>query len=216
MLAGTNLSAVPAALRAPLLPLRRISLRTIAWSFLLGVAMLGPALLVVSWLPVAPLTQHQVLKIAQNLPPVVLASVIVGPLMEEAVFRGLIIQLGRRYLPLSLPVAFSLLLFAAIHFPKGWAVVVVAAPMAAVFTWLALRSGSLWSGFICHAAFNLTGFVCTAYFGIYEKYISHPFGSVPVNFFRGSIPAGWLALSAGLAVIAVGMLRREFARPSAA
>lgn len=215
-LSGYHPSAVPAAQPVPLLPLRRISLRTIIWSFLLGVAMLGPGLLLVSLLPVAPLTPHQVLKIAQNLPLVVLASVVVGPLMEEMIFRGLIIQLGRRYLPLSLPVVFSLGLFAVIHFPKGLAVVVVAAPLAAVFTWLALRSRSLWTGFICHAAFNLTGFVCTAYFGIYEKYLAHPFGNVPVNFFRGSIPAGWLVLSFVLAIAAVAMLRREFARPASA
>jgi membrane protease YdiL (CAAX protease family) len=212
MLTGFLQSAVPAVQPAPLLPLRRISLRTIIWSFLLGVGLLGPGLLLVSWLPVAPLTAHQVLNIAQNLPQVVLASVVVGPLMEEVVFRGLIIQLGRRYLPLALPVVFSLLLFAVIHFPKGLAVVAVAAPLAAVFTWLALRSRSLWTGFICHATFNLTAFVSTAYFGIYEKYIAHPFGDVPVNFFRGSIPAGWLVLSAVLVVSAVAMLRREFAR----
>lgn len=216
MLTGLHPSAVPAAQPAPLFPLRRIALRTVIWSFLLGVAMLGPGLLIVSWLPVAPLTPHHVLKIAQHLPLVVLASVVVGPLLEELIFRGAIIQLGRRHLPLALPVGFSLLLFAVIHLPKGLAVVAVAAHLAAVFTWLALRSCSLWSGFICHAAFNLTAFVCTAYFGIYEKYLAHPFGDVPANFFRGSIPAGWLVFSGILAVAAGAMLRREFARPGSA
>lgn len=213
MLAGLSPATVRVAQPHPLLPFRPISLRVAIWAFLLGVATLAPALLVIGQLPVAPLTDHQVRMIAQNFTLVILGSVIVGPLLEEMIFRGAILQLGRRHRGLAVAVGFSILLFAGIHFPKGLAVVVVAVPMAALFTWLAVRSGSLWTGFICHAAFNLTGFVCTAAFGIYDRYLVQPAGRAPVNFFGDAIPPAWLALSAVLAGAAVVMLRREFSRP---
>lgn len=199
---------------APFVPLRRISLRTAIWSFLLGVALLCPALHLVALFPIPAITPHKIRLIAQHLPFVVLGSVVVGPLLEEVIFRGCIIQLGRRYLPVSVAVIASVVLFSVIHFPKGAGIVVLALPLGGLFTWMALQSRSLWPGFICHAAFNLAGFIFTASLGIYEKAMAHASDPTAASPFRDSVPPGLMAISGLLAVAGVMVLMRDFARSS--
>jgi len=215
-LADTSSLAAPASRSEPAIPFRRISVRTAIWSLLLGAAFVCPALLLLRHLPVAPLTAEKLLKIAQYFPLVVLGSAILGPVMEEIIFRGAIIQLGRRRLPVAVPVVFSVLLFAGIHLPKGLGVVVLAVMAGGLLTWMALRSHSLWPGLLCHVAFNTTAFILTAAFGIMEKVLALPVGSAPNSAFADAVPLGATALSVVLIVSALVMLRREFARPASA
>lgn len=212
-LAGFSAPKAPVFRLTPLVPLRKISVRTAIWSLLLGVSLVCPALLLLALFPVPALSPHKVLQVAEHLPMVILGSVILSPLLEELIFRGAILQFGRRHLPVALAVAVSAVLFSALHLPKGLGILVAALPAGVLLAALALRSGSLWPGFLCHAAFNLTAFVCTASFGIMEKSMSHSAGHPPASIITDSIPLGWLALSGPLAIAAAAMLTRDFARP---
>ena len=94
-------------------------------------------------------------------PAVVLALlpvvVLIGPLVEELLFRGALLSVLRTRLGDGWAIAVSAILFGAVHLPDlGW--LWYAVPnlvLIGVFcAWLRVRSGSIWPGFVAHAANN--------------------------------------------------------------
>lgn len=83
--------------------------------------------------------------------------VLVGPLVEEVLFRGALLSVLRTRLGDGWAIAVSAIVFGAVHLPDlGW--LWYAVPnlvLVGVFcAWLRVRSGSIWPGFIAHAANN--------------------------------------------------------------
>lgn len=84
-------------------------------------------------------------------------SVVVAPVAEEVLYRGLLVGIGieRGYSPLVVG-AGSLLAFASMHvFTAGFAGVVNAFLLGALLTWLRLRFDNLVGAWLFHAANNL-------------------------------------------------------------
>lgn len=95
---------------------------------------------------------HIVMRVA--LLPVV---VLVGPAVEELLFRGALLSLLRRRLGDGWAIAISAIVFGTVHLPDlGW--LWYAVPnliLVGVFcAWLRVRSGSIWPAFVTHAANN--------------------------------------------------------------
>lgn len=97
-----------------------------------------------------------------------LAAVTLGPLVEEVLFRGVLLSalLGFRRPPNTSPtsartltaVAISAILFGLVHLPDLgylWYAVPNLALLGAAAAWLRLRSGSLWPAVLAHGVNNL-------------------------------------------------------------
>lgn len=82
-------------------------------------------------------------------------TVVLAPVAEELLFRGLLM---RKLLSLGAPVAIagSAIVFAAWHVSPA---VVPLVGVGAVLAWLYLRSATLWQPIIFHTIFNLVSFV---------------------------------------------------------
>ncbi|KRE88361.1 abortive infection protein [Frateuria sp. Soil773] len=90
--------------------------------------------------------------------PLALLVVSAGPLVEELLFRGVLLSALLRRMPAGGAMAVSSLLFAAVHLPDLnylWYAVPNLALLAAVLAWLRLRSGSLWPSVLAHGVNNL-------------------------------------------------------------
>jgi membrane protease YdiL (CAAX protease family) len=184
------------------------------WSLLLGIALLCPALLFLTLFPVSlpTPTQPDTLKFALFPGTMVLLHVLLGPLLEEVVYRGLFLQLARRYMPAWIAIVLSSAIFAATHFMKGAAVTLLAFPMGCLFAWMTLRTRSLFPGFLCHAVFNYVGVLSVVawLFSTSEKVLAMASNTkIPVT---ELFPVWWIVLSIVMTVISSIMLRREFAR----
>ena len=192
-------------------PHRRITAKTIGLALLLGFAAVCPAMMIASLFPVSWLARHQYEAAAAAPLGAILTHVLLGPLLEEIIYRGLLLQLARRYVPTWLAVVLSSGLFAATHFMGGWALVVPVFGMGCVLSWLAMRSHSLYTSFLCHVTFNLTsGFIVAPMFVLAQKLSAvSPGGKIT---FTGIFPAWWVVLSILLAVITVQLLAREFSQ----
>jgi membrane protease YdiL (CAAX protease family) len=84
--------------------------------------------------------------------------VTVGPLVEELLFRGVLLSALLRRLPAGWAVAACSLLFALVHLPDLgflWYALPGLALLAAALAWLRLRSGSIWPAVLAHGANNL-------------------------------------------------------------
>lgn len=94
--------------------------------------------------------------------PLVLVVVSAGPLVEELLFRGVLLSALLQRMPVGWAVAASSLLFACMHLPELgylWYAVPSLALLAAVLAWLRLRSGSLWPAVLAHGVNNLLAVV---------------------------------------------------------
>jgi membrane protease YdiL (CAAX protease family) len=95
--------------------------------------------------------------------PLVLVVTSLGPLVEELLFRGVLlsaliqpawIQRWR----VGWAVTLSSLAFALVHLPGlhwQWYALPQLMLLALALTWLRLRSGSIWPGVLAHGAYNL-------------------------------------------------------------
>ncbi|TAK98618.1 MAG: CPBP family intramembrane metalloprotease, partial [Verrucomicrobia bacterium] len=102
-------------------------------------------------------------------------------------------------------------IFAATHFTGGLGWMLPTFAMGCVFSWLVVRTGSLYSSFICHAAFNFTsGFVVAPMFVRAQKLSAVSAGGEIT--LTGVFPAWWIVLSLVLVATAVVLLVREFSR----
>lgn len=84
----------------------------------------------------------------------------IGPLVEELLFRGLLLSALLRHLRVGWAILASALLFGLVHLPDLkwlWYAVPNLVLVGAVLAWLRLRSRSLWPAVIAHASNNLLG-----------------------------------------------------------
>lgn len=87
-----------------------------------------------------------------------LTVVSIGPLVEELLFRGVLLSALLRHLRTAWAVLASAALFALVHLPDLrwlWYALPNLALLGVVLAWLRLRSGSLWPSVIAHACNNL-------------------------------------------------------------
>ena len=92
--------------------------------------------------------------------PLMLVVVSVGPLVEELLFRGVLLSALLRRLGNGWSVAISSLVFALIHLPGldfQWYALPDLLLLALVLAWLRLRSGSIWPAVLAHGLNNLLG-----------------------------------------------------------
>jgi membrane protease YdiL (CAAX protease family) len=207
--------------RVPFVPLRPIPLRTAIWSFLLGVALVAPVMIVAGFVPV-PTTDADAsrplrfLNYMMHPGGLFLKAVILAPLWEELFYRGLILQLARRYLPTRGAIALAALIFALPHASMGFGTAVLALMMGTALGWLVVRSGSLLASMFCHATINLCWlFVLGPAFGITERIMSYTPDAPRINPLTDLFPLWWIGFSLVLGVAAVVMLNRG-ATPSRA
>ncbi len=112
--------------------------------------------------PEYEIEQHQELKVLTEHPQlvsklmVVLLAIVMAPLVEEMLFRGILQSVIRSYVDLPwLAIALSSLMFAIVHMnnPEHWpALFVLAMAMGYAYE----KSGSLWQSIFIHALFNGT------------------------------------------------------------
>lgn len=89
----------------------------------------------------------------------VVAVVFVAPVVEEFIFRGLVMNRLSRVMPGWLAVVLSAAVFGACHGHPVW--FAYAFVLGAVFGFIDLRAGSIWPSILGHVAFNAIGQVFT-------------------------------------------------------
>lgn len=83
--------------------------------------------------------------------------VLIGPLVEELLFRGALLSVLRTRLGDGWAIAVSAIVFGAVHLPDLdwlWYAVPNLVLIGVFCAWLRVRSGSIWPGFVAHAANN--------------------------------------------------------------
>ncbi|MDE2307775.1 MAG: CPBP family intramembrane metalloprotease [Xanthomonadaceae bacterium] len=94
--------------------------------------------------------------------PLVLVVASLGPLVEELLFRGVLLSALLRRWRTGWAMAISSLLFALAHLPGlqyQWFALPDLALLALALAWLRLRSGSIWPGVVAHGVNNLLAVV---------------------------------------------------------
>lgn len=89
-----------------------------------------------------------------------LVVVSVGPLVEELLFRGVLLSALLQRFRTGWSIVISSLAFALVHLPGlqyQWYALPELALLALVLAWLRLRSGSIWPGVVAHGVNNLLG-----------------------------------------------------------
>lgn len=143
------------------LPFQRVSFPTAAWAVALGMALVLPVTYAIHYLLPLPaastfqLTTNAKLLAATPLWLLALKSLFIYPFLEECFYRGVILQLLRRYLPLWAALLPPTLLFGVTHLGSSPSNAVFAALVGLAFAWLAVRSRSLVPAILCHSAINL-------------------------------------------------------------
>lgn len=89
----------------------------------------------------------------------VIAVAVVAPIVEEFIFRGLVMNRLSRVMPGWLAVVLSAAVFGACHGHPVW--FAYAFVLGAVFGFIDLRAGSIWPSILGHVAFNAIGQVFT-------------------------------------------------------
>lgn len=95
---------------------------------------------------------------------------LLGPLAEEAYFRGILMGWLARHLGVARAVLISSLIFGVLHLrflspggADGWIITAELMAVGAALALIAVRSGSLWASFIAHAANNLGAVLLSVY-----------------------------------------------------
>ena len=86
---------------------------------------------------------------------ITVATIIVAPLVEEIIFRGLVLSRLRKGMSNWLAVVVSALLFGACHGQIVW--ICYAFVIGLLLGLIALRSGSIWPSLLAHILFNAIG-----------------------------------------------------------
>jgi membrane protease YdiL (CAAX protease family) len=202
----TNL---PAPQPSSYLPHAPISGRTAVWSLLTGVALALPVASALKLLPI-PAPDAEMLRVnATRMAPlyvqpwwIALHALVIAPLWEEGVYRGLMFQMLRRYLPTWLAVGIPTFIFAGTHFTFSYHNAILAAIVGLVFNWLALCTRSLFPAMLCHAGVNLAAlFILGPVFEAAGL-------NTPDTWHQ---PLPWLMLASSLALLVAGIraLREE-------
>ena len=196
------------------LPFSGVSFRVITGAILTGLAIVLPVIYLTHLMPlpqpdprIVATVGHQMAKLPSWM--LVLQAVVLYPLLEECIYRGLILQLLRRYLPLWFAITVPTLFFGVTHLGFSAHNAVFAAVVGLYFAWLAIRSGSLLPSILCHAAINLfVVFVIRAVFS----------GSADATPEALHQPLPLVLLGGSLVVFGLGAryLAREFSQRSSA
>jgi membrane protease YdiL (CAAX protease family) len=86
----------------------------------------------------------------------------IGPLVEEVLFRGVLLSALLQRLPLGWAVAGCVLLFGAVHLPGlhyKWYALPDLMLLALALCWLRLKSGSLWPAVVAHGVNNAVAMI---------------------------------------------------------
>ncbi|MBE5785541.1 MAG: CPBP family intramembrane metalloprotease [Clostridiales bacterium] len=83
------------------------------------------------------------------------STVLIAPIAEEVVFRGLVYTRLRRGMPVWAACLLSSLIFALLHGQILW--IAYAFVLGVIFATVMERTGTVWSTIIMHVAFNLVG-----------------------------------------------------------
>ena len=97
----------------------------------------------------------------RSLPAGVFVGVVVAPILEESLYRGVLLRVLLQRFGARYAIAFSASLFALIHFDLsllGFASLLLS---GSIFGWLLVRSKSLLPAVVAHASWNLT-MICLA------------------------------------------------------
>lgn len=158
-----GVSAVLCAVRRDLLRvtgLRRISIAQLLSSIGAGI---GGCLIVRLMMLTVPFPEAWMqsyterVDIVQQAPAWVmyLSTLVVAPLAEELVFRGMIYHSLKQGMPRAVAALIVSAVFAALHGTAMWACYTFL--LSLLLIWLLERTGSLWACIACHAAFNFVG-----------------------------------------------------------
>ncbi|WP_233841351.1 CPBP family intramembrane glutamic endopeptidase [Dyella sp. 2HG41-7] len=94
--------------------------------------------------------------------PLALVAVTIGPMIEELMFRGVLLSALMRRLSMWASIAICALLFSAVHLGGlnfQWYALPNLTLLAALLCWLRLKSGSLWPAILAHGMYNLFALV---------------------------------------------------------
>lgn len=89
--------------------------------------------------------------------PLALVTVCVAPLVEETIFRGVLLSGLMRRMHVGLAVVLSALIFGCVHLPDfnfAWYPIPTLVLFGVLLAWLRLKSRSLWPSFLAHATNN--------------------------------------------------------------
>ncbi len=131
--------------------------RSVAWAIALTPLLYAVVIFVIGLLPESWLNDYAEASasLSQTGVLMVIATAVVAPLVEEVVFRGLILSRLRRALPGWLSVVITALVFGLCHGHIVW--IIYAFALGCVFGLFALKSGSLWPSLCAHVLFNAIG-----------------------------------------------------------
>ena len=192
------------------LPHATVSLRVIAWSVATGMTIALPVLCLTWLIPLTPQETRMLEAATQRaagaaMMPwgLALPALVIYPLLEEGFYRGLILQMLRRYLPLWVAVLVPTLIFGVTHFGFSWRNAVFALMVGCHLAWLAIRSRSLYPSILCHSTVNLS-----ALFVLGPVLAAH--GITTPDAMLRPLPLAMLAGSLIVFVASIRMLHREF------
>jgi len=191
-----------------------VSGSTLLWSILTGMALVVP---VSGLIQLLPLPMPNPASVAANaariahIPSWVLAlkAVVLFPLLEECIYRGVILQLLRRYLPLWIALVPPTLIFGVTHLGFSPQNALFALLVGLYFAWLAIRGRSLLPSILCHAGIN-----CFVVF-LLPRLAGANDGGEPMSFLQ-PVPLALLLVSVTVLAIGVRQLRGEFGRATPA
>jgi membrane protease YdiL (CAAX protease family) len=201
---------------APFLPHERISARTAACSLAVGLGLVAPLVIFLACLPFPHSPDAEVgrqqrnVEYAAHAGALFFKAVLFFPLVEEIFYRGIILQILRRYFSGWFAISFSAAFFGVTHLGQGVSTALNAFLLGCFFAWLVMRSRSLYPSILCHAAFNFSWlFVLVPAFGLNEKALRHPAGSLsPLEIF----PIWWVVASVGVVCGGLVVLTKELSK----
>jgi membrane protease YdiL (CAAX protease family) len=94
--------------------------------------------------------------------PLAVLVISLGPLVEELLFRGVLLSAVARYTGNGMAIVLSALLFACVHLPDLsflWYALPNLALLGLILGWLRVQSGSIWPAVVAHGMNNLLAVV---------------------------------------------------------
>lgn len=94
--------------------------------------------------------------------PLALLVISIGPMVEELLFRGVLLSAIARYTGNGAAIVLSALLFACVHLPDLsflWYALPNLALLGMILGWLRVQSGSIWPAVVAHGMNNLLAVV---------------------------------------------------------
>lgn len=85
----------------------------------------------------------------------ILSVVIIGPITEEIIFRGLVYSRLKKVMPMAVAVVLASLTFGLMHGQSVW--IVYAFLLGIILNLVVIKTGSLWCSILLHVLFNLMG-----------------------------------------------------------